>query len=204
MQKTSTEIHTIAERVRIGECEDISVDALCNEAENLFGNAIISERRKEYKKAVEYCRAACEDLDVAYEKSNDPDDFEKGKKKFADMNKRVRFHEHRIRANMYADKKRYHMLLDEVLAAQELYKELLEDNDESPGEFESEYRIYESDLRRLEGVARKNSENIAQLPKEIQLRNITDMMAKLEQAVAEERYEDAAVFRDKIKELQEK
>ncbi len=43
---------------------------------------------------------------------------------------------------------------------------------------------------------------MSQLPEDVQLKNRDGMLAKLKIAIAEESYEDAAVLRDQIKELE--
>ena len=197
------EIVTLAERIKSGEYEAVSVEELCKEAAEFFSRAMESEAGKRYKQGIEYCVAAYEDLDAAYENSNDCENFEQGKKRVADMQKRVKFHEHRIKADMYITEKRYYMLLDEILAAKSLYRELLEDNDENIEDFESKFSPYICDLGRLERAARDRIKNMYQLPGEVQLKNKRDRLdIALNRAVAEERYEDAARFRDKIKKLE--
>lgn len=201
MQKTSTEkVQSLAERIRSGESKYFSIKQLTTEAEEFFEIAMDSEPEQGFELGIEYCRAACEDLGLVYERAIGVDEFERtenfeGKNQgIANKINEVMFYQHRLQANIYLTEKRYHMVLEEVAAAKELYNTLLEDNEK----LNSVFKLWEHDISRLEGIAKEKLGNPIEMPRMIFLQNMLDL------ALAEERYEDSAMLRDKIKALEEK
>ena len=120
MQRTSAKVQSLAERIRKGESETISVDELYDESAQFFHKAQEFDLKREYQQGVEYCRAACEDLDLAYKKLIRADKFQRSEnfenenKRIADVQNKVRFYQHRLQANVYDNEQRYVNLLEEV------------------------------------------------------------------------------------------
>lgn len=193
MQKTyAKKVSSLAERIRSGQCKTKSIEELSKEASEFFsiGMVLVDERR--YEQAVEYLKAASEDFDFAYNLSKE---YEL-RGKCADNFHLIRFHLHRLNAKIYTDGKRYYKVLEEVNAAKKM-RALIEDSairdDEVSGLDISSYINY---LSRLESIAKAGLLKIPQLSKKQYLQNALYI------AVAEERYEDAVVFRDEIKKLE--
>jgi hypothetical protein len=181
-------IISLAEKIRHGEGEYPSAKELIKDADRLFKEAVELEIQKQFKQGVEYCRAAREDLDLAHEISVEPEVVYDKKNELA-------LYRHRLQINVYITEQRYQKVLEEVAVARELY-EVLEENHK----LKPKHRAYMADMSRLEKVARRKL-NDNSLPKKIQLQNLQDQM---EDAIAEERYEDAAGFKDRIKALEER
>ncbi len=188
MQKTSTKIHTLAERVKSGESEYPSSHELIQEANEFFKRALDSEEGRQLEQGVEYCRAAREDLNFAHKITSEPEVINKKKNELI-------LYQHRLQISIYLSEQRYQKVLEEAASANDLAEVLKENN-----KFKSKVMAYMSDISRMGKKAKHQLDNIDQLPLTVGLQNLQEQMAA---AVTVEDYESAAKFRDKIKELEE-
>jgi len=195
MQKIS--IKTLARRVRSGECENIPVKDLVEEASGFLNRAVGFGMDGSYKVAAEFFKAAKEDVDFAYGISAELEE----KVRCADWFHLTMFHFHSMNATIYLDDKRYYKALEEISAAKAMYGVMMEDfaarnEDRIPDFSDLEGHLFY--LTEAEAIAKKGIAEIDQNPD-----RMVFLQNELDYAVSREMFIYAAKLRDKIKKLKE-